>query len=256
MDKEISTEGFYDSLADDYHLVFTDWDKSIQRQANILNNLIKQFTPNTPEKILDCTCGIGTQSLGLSQLGYSVLGTDLSAASIARAKQEANKRNLSTAFEVADLRALASKIQGQFDVLIAFDNALPHLINEEDLLLAVKNILEKMNTNGILIGSIRDYDRLLATKPTTTMPINSKEDDISRITFQTWDWNDNNTYVVNFFTLKGKNNQFETNVKNAIYRAYTRLEIDNILQQAGFKKIEWLFPDSTGFYQPIFIGSN
>jgi glycine/sarcosine N-methyltransferase len=27
---------FYDNLADDYHLIFDDWDKSIERQAAIL----------------------------------------------------------------------------------------------------------------------------------------------------------------------------------------------------------------------------
>jgi 2-polyprenyl-3-methyl-5-hydroxy-6-metoxy-1,4-benzoquinol methylase len=35
--------------------------------------------------VLDCACGIGTQSLGLAKLGYHVTGSDLSADAVRRA---------------------------------------------------------------------------------------------------------------------------------------------------------------------------
>jgi glycine/sarcosine N-methyltransferase len=34
----------YDDLAEYYHLIFEDWDRSIKRQAGILNSLIVKET--------------------------------------------------------------------------------------------------------------------------------------------------------------------------------------------------------------------
>jgi hypothetical protein len=64
-----ATAEFYDGLAEDYHLVYADWDASIRRQAAALDRLIRERTGTQHCRILDCTCGIGTQSLGLAALG-------------------------------------------------------------------------------------------------------------------------------------------------------------------------------------------
>ena len=60
-----------------------------------------------PEKvglILDVACGIGTQSLALAAIGYSVEGSDISAVEIARAQREAASRGLKCSFRVDDMR--------------------------------------------------------------------------------------------------------------------------------------------------------
>jgi glycine/sarcosine N-methyltransferase len=76
---------FYESLADYYHLIFEDWDRSIHRQAKVLDSLISRELPRRPLSILDCACGIGTQALGFASLGHHVVASDLSAAEIQRA---------------------------------------------------------------------------------------------------------------------------------------------------------------------------
>jgi glycine/sarcosine N-methyltransferase len=80
---------FYESLADYYHLIFEDWDQSIRRQAKVLDSLISSELPGRPLDILDCACGIGTQTLGFASLGHHVVGSDLSAAEVRRAEKEA-----------------------------------------------------------------------------------------------------------------------------------------------------------------------
>ena len=37
-----SVEAFYDDLADSYHLMFENWDRSIARQAAILGPILEQ----------------------------------------------------------------------------------------------------------------------------------------------------------------------------------------------------------------------
>jgi len=60
---------FYDDLADHYHLIFEDWNRSIENQAAILGPLLEKHTDRAIPHVLDCACGIGTQTLGLANKG-------------------------------------------------------------------------------------------------------------------------------------------------------------------------------------------
>ena len=75
----------------------------------------------------------GTQAIGLAQRGYSVQGTDLSPEAIERATHEAAAFGVTIPFAVADVRTLAEQVEGTFDAVLACDNALPHLLTDEDL---------------------------------------------------------------------------------------------------------------------------
>src|ERR1051325_10943137 len=99
-----SPADFYDRLAPFYHLIFADWEASIQRQAAQLDQLIQKTWGPHLRTVLDVACGIGTQTLGLAQLGYQVVASDLSTQEIERARQEAAKRQLQIDFSVADMR--------------------------------------------------------------------------------------------------------------------------------------------------------
>jgi glycine/sarcosine N-methyltransferase len=69
---------FYDGLADSYHLIGANWDEMVRTQGQILDKLIRGILPSRPIKILDCSCGIGTQAIGLALQGHEVR-TQLSA---------------------------------------------------------------------------------------------------------------------------------------------------------------------------------
>ena len=98
--------------------------RSIQWQASVLGPLTERELPTGHLRILDCACGIGTQTLGLAERGHALVGTDLSAAAIARARREAQQRSLSIQFEVADMSELSGVSKSDFDVVLASDNAL------------------------------------------------------------------------------------------------------------------------------------
>lgn len=169
MEKDLNIQ-FYDELADDYHLIFDNWNEAMSKQASTLQQIIKTSAVADASTILDCACGIGTQAIGLAALGYQVWGTDLSPKAIDRAKVESDQRGLPISFAVADFRSLEQQVTGVFDVVIACDNALPHLLDENDMLLAAKSILAKMKSGSLFIGSIRDYDKILENKPVSTPP--------------------------------------------------------------------------------------
>src|SRR5881628_1690738 len=101
----MSVREFYDTLAPVYHLIYADWEASIERQGAALDSVIRSFPGAGARSVLDVACGIGTQSLGLSARGYEVTGSDISPAAVERARSEAARRGLSIPFSVSDMRA-------------------------------------------------------------------------------------------------------------------------------------------------------
>ena len=71
---------FYDGMAAHYHLIFDDWEAAIRRQGAIIASLLPPAETNV--RILDCACGIGTQSLAVAKLGFQVDASDLSPAQL------------------------------------------------------------------------------------------------------------------------------------------------------------------------------
>ena len=151
-------EAFYDELAEFYHLMFEDWNRSIAAQAAVIGPILERYTGKASPYVLDCACGIGTQTLGLAQRGHILVGSDLSRAAVARASKEAQLRNLDVTFHVADMRTLSTVPEAGFDAVLVADNALPHLLSQSDLERAVGGIAGKLKDSGILLVTIRDYD--------------------------------------------------------------------------------------------------
>ena len=77
---------FYDGLASEYHVLFEDWWRAAMWHGKIIASLLAARGVPEHSRVLDCTCGIGTQALPLAVLGYNVTGTDLSHRSVERAR--------------------------------------------------------------------------------------------------------------------------------------------------------------------------
>jgi glycine/sarcosine N-methyltransferase len=244
---------FYDDLAEDYHLIFADWNHAISWQGEILNKLIRSKLKDYSKDnitVLDCSCGIGTQAIGLAASGYKVTATDLSTVSVDRAKKEATSFGVEIEFGVADFRSLEKDVAGVFDILLSADNAVPHLLTDEDLSLAVRNMYAKIHDEGLLIITMRNYDVLVKEKPRATEP--RVFDEGKRIVFQVWDWaNDAKTYTINQFLIQKVNEEWITKHYKTKYRALLQDEFTTILSAVGFMDIKWHMPAESGYYQPI-----
>ena len=63
---------FYNNLATHYDKLFLDWQATTGEQAEILSKIFQKNGFDNTARILDCACGIGTQSIGIAALGYNV----------------------------------------------------------------------------------------------------------------------------------------------------------------------------------------
>lgn len=245
------TQNFYDNLASQYDKLFLDWQSATQEQALILEKIFLDNGFNKSARILDCACGIGTQAVGLALLGYDITASDISNAEIAEAKKRALKNNVNIRFENADFRNLTKIFSEQFDIVIAMDNALPHMLTKNVLETAVKSIVNQIAMGGMFVASIRDYDVLIDSKPPYSAPYIHKTEKGQRVSFQTWEWNGENYKLVQYIIDDEKN--LQVSKFECEYRAVRREELTNLLISNGCKSVVWKFPEETGFYQPIVI---
>jgi glycine/sarcosine N-methyltransferase len=243
---------FYDELAEFYHLIFEDWDGSIARQAEILGPIIKSAIGSAPLTILDCACGIGTQAMGLAQRGHNVTASDLSQAAVDRARREAARRGLTIRFLMADMRDLSLIPLASFDVVMAADNALPHLLQPADLKTAVAQFASMLRAGGLLLITMRDYDALLESRPAIQTPAFYSSGGKRRIVHQVWDW-EGDQYTLHLHMTIEAAAGWEAHHFASRYRAMQRAEVFAVLAASGFEKIEFLRAEETGFYQPIIL---
>ena len=301
---------FYDNLADDYHLIFKDWDQWMMNQGKVLHQIIsthynKSSLNPSNINILDCAAGIGTQAIGLALQGYKVYATDISSHSIKRAKKESmkflkqNQIKNEMEFGIADFCELQKnkhllKRKSTFDIVINCDNAITHLLSDDDIEKALKSMKSMLKNDGILILSVRDYASIRNQKylPSGTPPKcylrKGYNDKLYRqITFQNWEWSKcRNYYKVNHFVMieKDANNQcidsklgMKTNIqfesddinltkirdikdwdvhcRSTIYNALRKNDLIHLLKIAGFTSIQWLSPEQSKYYQPIIIAA-
>lgn len=242
---------FYNDMAAHYDRLFPDWHAATKEQAAILHAVFREEGFGFDAEILDCACGIGTQAIGLAQLGYSVTASDVSDGALAEAKKRAGEQGVKIRFEHADFRALADAFSDRFDIVIAMDNALPHMRTSDDLEAAVGSIVGRIRPGGIFVASIRDYDALLTQKPPYAPPYIYKTDKGQRVCFQTWDWEQDRYRLVQY--IIDDEDTLRISKFPCEYRAVRRQALTALLLDAGCSEAEWKFTQDTGFYQPLVV---
>lgn len=249
----MSTTEFYDHLAPFYHLIYPDWEASIQRQAAALDGIIKEYFGDSTETILDVACGIGTQALGLARLGYRVTGSDLSAVQIEIARRHAVQRGLDLRLSVADMRDAYTHHQTRFDLVIACDNSVPHLLTDADLLRAFQQFYLCTRPGGHCLISVRDYEKEDRTG-VQVKPYGLRVEGYTRyIPFQVWEFHPDGTRydVAMYFVVDQGGTTCETRVMRAQYYAVEIGRLISLMMEAGFQHIRRL---DDRLFQPVLFG--
>jgi glycine/sarcosine N-methyltransferase len=229
---------FYDDLARDYHLAYGDnWEHAVARQGKALDALIQNGRPGA-RSVLDCSCGIGTQAIGLARLGYRVVGTDISEGEILRARNEAKRLGVDASFAVADFRDLTG-IEERFDVVISCDNAIPHLLDARDVPKALKQMRDRLQPGGLLVITMRDFDEALKEKPPMAPPV-IVAGPPRRVLVRLHDWDEEEPcYTVRYLVLTDREAGWELTEHTMRYRAIKRDELSAAATAAGFAKPRW-----------------
>ena len=250
---------FYDRLSVEYrHNMGWDWEAGVREEGASLDRfLASQIGRDGPFALLDCSCGIGTQAIGLALQGHRVHATDLSPVSIDCARQEAENFGVSMNFGVADYRDLGAAVSDTFDVVLTCDNSIAHCLHDDDLTAALASMKSRLIPGGILLLSLRDYDALIENKPSFNNEHVHDKPDGRRVVFQLWDWaSHGKSYRIHQFLIKETDGNYELKHFETELRALQHEEILAAVRDAGFDEVHWHDPETSGYYQPIVTARN
>lgn len=246
---------FYDQLAPLYHLIYPDWPASVALQGTQLDAVMQAEWPGAA-RVLDLSCGIGTQALGLAQRGYTVRASDLSPGAVARARQEAEARGLSIDTAVGDMREAHALHGSGFDVLLSADNSVPHLLSDADILAALRQMWLCLRPGGGCVLTVRDYAQEPRGRHLVKHYGARIEGRRRHVLFQVWDFDgpDATHYDFSFFALEEDldTQDVSTRVMRSRYYAITTDRLLALMAEAGFVRTRRL---DGAFYQPVLVGT-
>ncbi len=247
------TVEFYNQLAPFYRSLYPDWDADLKKQAVILDQVINEYYGGEVVTILDAACGIGTQAIGLAEMGYRVSGRDISGEAVELAKKEANLRGLEIDFSVGDMRDLDANLTEPFDLIIACDNAIPHLLSMKEILTTLKKIYRNIKPGGGCLVSVRDYSKIIRrSKETRIVPRRVQQIEGGRIIlFDLWEI-EGDYYQISIYMLEERAGE-EPTISIARGGKYYCIETDQLeylFLQAGFPKVVTL---RDRYFQPLLI---
>lgn len=151
------TETWFSSWFDTpyYHILYKDRN---YREAQVFMDNLTHYL-NLPEKakVLDLACGKGRHSIYLNQLGFNVLGADLSENSIEQASKNTND---SLHFEVHDMR---EPFEEKYDAIFNLFTSFGYFENDEDNLTTLKAIKESLSEYGFAVIDFMNVTQVVNT---------------------------------------------------------------------------------------------
>ncbi len=232
---------FYKQLAPMYHLLYPDWDAAIETQGRMLTDIIGKEWNQATKKVLDVSCGIGTQSLALAALGLDVTASDLSPEAVERAKKEAETRDLTIKFSVCDMKKAHECHGTGYDLVLCAGNALPHLLSDAEILKGLESMFACLEPGGGCLISMRQYDQEKRGtgifKPFGVRDVGNRR----YVIFQIWDFI-GERYKLSMYFLEENHETGEsfTHVMRSEYYAISPDRVLDLMSQAGFDRVRRL----------------
>ena len=227
----IGAEEFYNRLAEAFD-VMTDWPKRLDFEMPFLERTLRAISARS---VLDTACGTGWHSIALAQKGYLAAGCDISSAMIHRARQNAAESQVKVVFEVADFSQLG-KIPGAFDVLLCLGNSLPHVLSEPALRETLQKMKSKIRPGGGIILHNLNYDLRWKKQPRFFAAEGNAE-------VLVWRFADYGAEFITFHTALferqgSKSPRWSVKVNSTLQKPWLTGNLDRILSEEGFQKIE------------------
>ena len=215
----------------------------------MLDALIRGELGDAPQRVLDCSCGIGTQAIGLALRGHDVLATDLSPGAVERAAREAAAMGTHLAIGVADFTRLAEQVDGTFACVLSCDNSVAHLHADDDLARFAAGVASKLEPGGLAAGQPA---RLRAARGGARAgPSRARRAGHDLLPGLGVGRRGPQRTSCAQFTLRGEGERWQTACRRTRLRALLRGELCGALDAAGLADVRWRTPAETGYYQPI-----
>lgn len=198
-----------------YHILYKE--RNFREAQLFMDNLTHYLNMDEGSKVLDLACGKGRHSIYLNQLGYDVLGVDLSENSIDIAKKNTND---TLHFQVHDMR---NPFEEKYDAIFNLFTSFGYFENEEDNLKTLIAIKESLSEYGFGVIDFMNVNQVIAnlveneTKTVDQIDFHIKRYVLEGYIFKEIDFED-----------KGNNYHFTEKV-----RAFTLVDFQELMDKSG-----------------------
>lgn len=248
----MGTADFYDDLAELYDVIYGDWDGARARQVAALTKAFAQLDLDAPLRILDAASGVGTQTIPLLGKGHAVVARDLSTGAITRLRREAEAAGRAVDADVCSMTAVSASVSGEFDVVIALDNSIPHLLTDAEIGRAFAEFRRVLRPGGVLLASVRDYGPSDRSTRRVEYGERIREGRRFRV-HQEWTWTGPEHYDTEMVVEEQVDHGWEELLRTrASYYAIPLQRMIPLMEQAGFevRRID----REVDFFQPLLAG--
>lgn len=149
-----------------------------------------------------------------------------------------------------DMRALPFA-DSSFDVVLSADNALAHLLTEDEVRRAVGGMRRVVRDQGLLVLTAKDYGDARQARRQSTVPAVTDTPAGQVVTFQLWHWQDDKVYDFDHIQLLPDGDSWQVRVRRATSRAWTLEELAQLVRECGFDDVTWHSVDESHFFQPV-----
>jgi SAM-dependent methyltransferase len=191
----------YDTFSSDYDR-FVHWPGRLAFEMPFLRRQLDGLSPASgTARILDAACGTGMHTIALAQAGFSAAGADLSAGMIERARDNARSAGAEVDFRVAGFGEISRFFMEPFDALLCLGNSLPHLLNPEQLALALADFAACLRPGGLALIQNRNFDSVLARQERWMEPQSHHEGEREWVFLRFYDYEASGLITFNILTL-------------------------------------------------------
>lgn len=237
------TANFYDALSPHYHLLFRDWQAQMEREGLALRAL---FRGQGVKRVLDAACGSGLQAIALARLGYQVVAADPSEGMLRQAQHNALQQQVQHAihFVNADFDHLHNAVDGPFDALVCKDNALAHLLTDQEIEHALLGFYELLRPGGLLVVGLKDFSSFMEHRPRFLPGVSHMGDDGHEvISFELWEWQEGPPIIAtqHIYLVQGYAPHLQTLKHSVTFRPLSLDEVKVVLSELGYADVREQF---------------
>ena len=219
----------YDNLAESYDLLIS-WKTRLRRERPFFSKIFKEYRVR---RILDTACGTGMHAAAFHDWGYHVVGTDLSAPMIEKARENVGGRDIG--FIQAGFEEL-SKIEGLFDAVTCVGNSLPHVLTDDGLDASLANMRDVLLPGGILVIHGNNYDRITSLQERFMPVAQVRRNGHDYMFLRFFDFH-GERLTFNVVSMRKEGGVWKMFPDSSTHRALTRSLLVEHLERTGFVEI-------------------
>ncbi len=182
-------------------------------------------------RILELGCGTGSMTIRLARVGYTMIGTDISAEMLERAKKRSVKANVKIQYDIQDMRAI--DLEEEVDVVLSVCDSMNYLMDLEELQATLEGAYRTLREGGCFLFDMKTRAFYQSLGDATFTDTNEHGTYIWENEFD--EESGNNYYDLTFFLARPLG-LFAKQTEEHVQHVFAAEDVLRLAKECGFKE--------------------